>query len=439
MNQFKAFLAASLAVPDGAAGEVQGMNFGFYYVVGATETVVDPSITTLDAALNWLSVTANIELHDSYVIQLDADEVVQSRKTLALQDKNKAVTIRIRRYNAASSNSAIITLASGIPEGMLEVGQGLTLSLDSKITVSGTGSTALKDYTGFILVQGGTLNMLPNSKITGVTVPNEGGAVVVGSLTFTEDMLSTFNMAGEISGNYAGANERPGTAPASHGAVFVRANGKVTMSGGSITNNTRGVVIGGRDAEFTMSGGSITDNGKVDPQPPDPTKPRGLRGAGVCVGLNQMAGIFNWNGGSINGNGKNDAAGALDTPGGELYVSSSTGVLTLNKPSNMGLSGTVCLTNTNQSRYPALILGPNFTNNLGDDPITLDLASTRPEWIPSWVGKTVLKLGAGSTSSIAALKGRFVLGKFYESSGNKDFVPDTNISPHVINDNGVLQ
>jgi hypothetical protein len=423
MDLCKALLVA-LAVPDGASeGGVQGANFHFWYKDSAGNQVPVPnasSAVNLGSTLDWLSTNSGGS-YDSYVIQLDTPETLSGKRILSY---GKTVAIEIRGYSA-------ISISGGTSDGLFEVGSQVTLILGNNLTVNGA-SVALTNYAGLIVVNGGVLKMLSGSTITGVDLPSDGGAVIVGPMSSVPPVSSFEMQGGSIQGNIT-SGPNPWEAPGSHGAVLVRAKGQVTLSGGSITNNTRGVVIGGQQASLTVGNGfSIKNNGKE-------LVPKGLRGVGICVGVNQMAAAVELQGGPMGGNGTPSGTGGLP-PGGELYVSSNTGVLTLNSPSNMGLSGTVCLTNTNQSQYPALILGPNFTNNPGDQPITLDLASTLPEWIPSWKGKTVLKLGTGSTSSIAALKGRFVLRNFYYSSGNKDYEPveEPVLSDYHIDDNGVL-
>ena len=239
---------------------------------------------------------------------------------------------------------------------------------------------------------------------------------------------------GEISGNIASGTtvSNIGDSP----AVLLGRKGKFTMNGGLITNNTRGVVISGPEAEFTMEGGSITNNGTEDPAPPpDPPNPRGLRGGGVCVGVNLTGGTFKMNGGTISGNGVNPAAGALDTPGGGVYVAAKNGYPTFDGGITIALANHVCLTSASPGQYPFITLGPGFT--VSNPKITLDLAATRREWVLNWVGQKVLD---GNPSSIAALKDRFVLGNFYYSSGNKpfDLYQGDNLNRYIIDNNGVL-
>jgi hypothetical protein len=407
-------------------------NFGFYYVVGTTETVVDSSITTLDVALKWVVANADTDTHTSYAIQLDGNEVVEAWKTL--QCTNKAITLQIRRYQAATLGAVTITFTPSNPvpdrkpDGILVVGQGLSLILENKITVSGANCPTLKEYGGFILVQeGGTLRMRTGSKIIGVAVRHNSGAVTV-NLTDASIASFFFMEGGEISGNLTSGDTEinPGDSP----AVLLGRQGQFTMGGGSITNNTRGVAISGSDACFTMNGGTITNNGT--------TYEKRLRGAGVCVGVNLSGGSFVFNGGTISGNGV-PGVGTDLPPGGGVYVSAKNAYLTLAGAVTIDQgTNTVCLTSASSGQCPLITLGQGFTVN--NPLIKLDLAATRPEWVPSWEGKTVLKLGAGSTSSIAALKGRFVLGKFYYSSGNKDYELADNppLSSYHIDDNGVL-
>jgi hypothetical protein len=153
------------------------------------------------------------------------------------------------------------------------------------------------------------------------------------------------------------------------------------------------------------------------------------------------------NGGTISGNGLNPAEGALDTPGGGVYVAASNASLILNedmdsdpiKAVNINSDNTVCLTNANPGNFPRITLKSGFTT--GGTHITLDLAATRPEWVPNWVGPKVLQLDGGTTPIPLDLRERFDLGSFYYSSGNKDFEPSDVAPPlsnYEIDTNGVL-
>jgi hypothetical protein len=303
-------------------------------------------------------------------------------------------------------------------------------------------------YSGFIVVQGGTLRMLTGSTITKVAAASSSAAVTVGPLSAV-NVASLFELqGGKITGNITDAVNEPWRTPASHGAVLLRRNGQFIMSSASkITNNTRGVVIAGPDASFTMSGGSITGNGKILENGAVTDYAEGMRGAGVCVGQNLYKGTFTMTGGEISGNGLPGDATKDLPPGGGVYVTSRTSSLILkgavnikpddpDDPDNTG--NTVCLTSASSGECPVITLGPGFT--VSNPKITLDLASTRPEWVIKWVGKTVLKLGDGSTDTIANLKERFELRNFYYSSGNKNFelVTDPLLSNYMIDDQGKL-
>jgi hypothetical protein len=283
-------------------------------------------------------------------------------------------------------------------------------------------------YSGFIVVQGGTLRMLTGSTITKVAAASSSAAVTVGPLSAV-NVASLFELqGGKITGNITDIANSPWTAPASHGAVLLRRNGQFTMSGASeITNNTRGVVIAGPDASFAMSGGFITGNGKILENGAVTDYADGIRGAGVCVGQNLYKGTFTMTGGEISGNGI-AATAALPPPGGGVYVTSRTSSLILkgavnikpddpDDPDNTG--NTVCLTSASSGECPFITLGQGFTAS--NPKITLDLASTRPEWVIKWVGKKVLQLDGGTTPIPLDLRERFELRNFYYSSGNRDF------------------
>jgi hypothetical protein len=356
---------------------------------------------------------------------LDTSETLNGKKSLSYGAKT--VSVEIRGY-------AAVSIKGGSAEGLLEVGQGVSLTLGNNITVDGTGLT-LKNYTGLIEVNEGALKMVTGSKIMGLDAPMDCGAVIVGPLSTNK--VSTFEMqGGEIRDNISSSGS-PWEAPASNSAVLLRRNGQFTMSGGSITNNTRGVVIAGPDACFTMKEGSITGNGKIRQDGTVTDYASGMRGAGVCVGQNLYVGIFTMEGGEIRGNG-GPGQGTVLPPGGGVYVSSRNGTLILNGKVTIDQNNTVCLTSASPGLYPPITLKGEFT--VSNPMIALDLAATRPEWAPNWEGRTVLQPD-GSKDTIANLKDRFKLGEqFYYSSGNKSFRPveEPALSGYKIDTNGVL-
>ena len=405
---------------------MQGANFGFFYVVGSTETPITLTDQTLKGALDWIEGHATTAGYATYAIQLDTNETLSGKRVLSYA--GTAVEVRIRGYSA-------VTVTGGTADGLFEVGSGVTLVLGNHLTVSGAG-LALTDYAGFILVNGGVLEMHAGSTISGLDVYQDCGAVVVGAMSSIAPASAFKMLGGEISGNITsipGAEETP----SSHGAVLLRRNGQFTMSGGSITNNTRGVVIAGPQASFTMSGGSITGNGKIIENGAVTVPANGMRAAGVCVGQNLYVGTFTMTGGEISGNGGPGVGTALP-PGGGVYVSSKASSLILKGVVTINPNNTVCLTSASSGECPAITLGPGFT--VSNPKIALDLASTRPEWVIKWVDKTVLKLD-GSGDTIANLKLRFDLRNFYYSSGNKNFelYQDADLSgDYMIDDQGIL-
>jgi hypothetical protein len=355
---------------------------------------------------------------------LDTSETLNGKKSLSYGAKT--VSVEIRGY-------AAVSIKGGSTSGLLEVGQGVSLTLGNNITVDGTGLT-LKNYAGLIEVNEGALKMVTGSKIMGLDAPMDCGAVIVGPLS--TDKVSTFEMqGGEIRDNISSSG-KPWEAPASNGAVLLRRKGQFTMSGGSITNNTRGVVIAGPEAYCTMKGGSITENGKIRQNGTVTDYASGMRGAGVCVGENLNQGTFTMEGGEIRGNG-GPGQGSTLPPGGGVYVSSRNGTLILNGKVTIDQNNTVCLTSASSGQCPAITLKGGFT--VSNPMITLDLAATQPKWVSGWIGKTVLKRDDGS--SIANLKDRFKLGEqFYFSSGNNDFKPvgEPKLSGYKIDTDGTL-
>jgi hypothetical protein len=434
-----AFLLASDSGGSGTSGGDPEPEFKFYGIKEGQSPEEIAGVTTLNEALAWTRDNAAGADYDSYDIQLVATEEVTDRYVLTTGDKN--ITILIR---GASALANPVVINGKNPNGILQVGKGVSVELGEKFTLDGSQAGEIQSYAGLIAVAPeGKLKMLNGSKICGVTLSSDGAAVFVGALRSAgTGKIACFEMeeGALISGNFAKEPSDPTKypwpteyAPASYGAVMVNANGHFTMNGGRITNNTRGVVLGAQDAVFIMNGGSIDGNGV---QESGDKYPKGLRAAGVCIGTNLMAGKVEIQGGTISDNG-GPGVGTDLPPGGGVYLSSKTAVFILKGVATI-LNNTVCLTSASSGMGPFITLGPGFTDT--NPEITLDLASTRPEWIEKWENKPVLQPET-SGGDISDLTDRFELGKFYVSSGNKPFEsfnPPPDLDDYEINTDGVL-
>jgi len=202
-----------------------------------------------------------------YLIELNADDSIPPK--ILKYDGISNLTIMLRGVGA----NRIVSLT--YDGAMFTVEQGVTLVLDSNITLKG------RENNKSALIQikkGGMLVMNDGSVITGNTTKGNGGGVLVSG---------TFSMSGgSISGNTA----------KSHGGGVAVHGGNFNMSGGSISGNTAEHVGGGVlvNGNFSMSGGSISGNT--------------ARGSGGGVDVD---GTFNMGGGSISGNTTEGYGGGL--------------------------------------------------------------------------------------------------------------------------------
>jgi hypothetical protein len=190
---------------------------------------------SLDDKLVWLQVYA--ENGGSYTIELTGNESI-APQSLSYDGKSN-ITITLRGVGA---NRTISLSSNG---SLFRVGSGVTLVLDSNVTLQGNSSNT----DSLVRVNsGGTLIMNNVSTITGNTAPHGGGVYVDGG-TFTMN-------GGTISGN---------TAAVFGGGVNVL-GGTFTMNGGTISGNTAaasygaggGVYVGA--GTFTKTGGTINGN-----------------------------------------------------------------------------------------------------------------------------------------------------------------------------------
>jgi len=275
-----------------------GTNYaeGLLYTVNANISLyakwvnlpIDAVGTTLTDKLTWLE--ANTESNNTYIISLNYDEGI-GPKSLSYSGKTN-VTLRMR-------NTVMRTVSLSSNGIMFTVGSGVTLILDSNITLQGRSG----NNSHLVVVNsGGALIMNAGTKITGNSYSsfgnnNFGGGVYVYSGTFTMN-------GGEISGNTVSTTSSYSSAG---GGVYVLF-GTFTMNDGEISGNT--VSSSSTAAQYFCGGG------------------------GVYV----SSGTFTMNGGEISGN---TASGSSSIPvyGGGVFV--HQGIFTKNSGTIYGSNGDV--------------------------------------------------------------------------------------------------
>jgi len=256
-------------------------------------------IGTLTEKLQWLQ--TNAQSNDSHTIELTADESI-APYNLYFNGRNN-ITITLIGIGA----NRTISLASN--GSMFTVGGGVTLILDSNITLQG------HRYNDAPLMKvNGTFEMKTGVKITGNTVASSdsslyGSGVYIGSSYHNGEYVGgSFTMnGGEIIGNTSSVSNSSINNDGG-GGVYIDGIGTFTMNSGTISGNSAryggGVYVGGNSRSFgtfIMNGGKISGNTASYES-----------GGGVCV----SGGTFTMNGGEISGNTAND--------GGGVYVSSGT-------------------------------------------------------------------------------------------------------------------
>jgi hypothetical protein len=160
------------------------------------------------------------------------------------------LTLRLQ----GNGGNKTISLKAGEDGSLFTVNEGNTLVLANNITLRGKA----ENTAALVTVDGGKLEMNPNTSITGNT--NTHATIGGGGVYVTTS--GTFNMyGGTISGNTSGDD----TYATDGGGVLID-SGTFTMSGGaSISNNTAkgkggGVYYSNETGTFTLSNGTITNN-----------------------------------------------------------------------------------------------------------------------------------------------------------------------------------
>ena len=209
----------------------------------ATETYYLAGDLTLDDTLY---------IRGGYIsICLNGHSITQNRDKDVI---NVANDVYLSLYDCSEGNAGRITHAEG------KTGRGVKFFAETRNTfdmyggtITGNNATATDDNMGGgVLVTGsgnGSFN-LRGGVITGNSAANGGGVAVCSTQSNNKNTSRCFNMSGgTISDNQASDNG---------GGVYVENNGRVTVSGGEIKNNTatKGGGIGG-GTHGTTNGGSI--------------------------------------------------------------------------------------------------------------------------------------------------------------------------------------
>jgi len=227
--------------------------------------------STLADKLIWLQ--TNVQSDSSYFVGVNVNENL-APQILAYSGSNN-ITITLRGI----SSMRTITLSSN--GSMFTVGNGVTVVLDSNITLQGRSNN---DRPLVFLNTGGILKMNAGSTIT-----------------------SNVNAASSSQG----------------GGVFIHYGATFTMNDGIISKNTSdwggGVIVWGT---FTMNNGTISENTVSN------------SGGGMYVG-----GTFIMNGGTISGNTANTGGGIFigtSSVGYSKTFSQNGGTITMNTAQNYG-------------------------------------------------------------------------------------------------------
>ena len=195
--------------------------------------------STLTDKLSWLE--SNAASYNTYIITMDYDEGFGG-KSLSYSNRSN-ITLRIRntdmRTISLSSNGALFT-----------VGSGVTLILDSNITLQGRSNNV-----SLVRVSnGGTLIMNTGTRITGNTNVGAYTSVMGGGGVYVSGGIFIMN-GGEISGNIE-SSSFSSYSYSKGGGVYV-GSGTFTMNGGEISGNIVSNSYYGSDSIYYSYGGGV--------------------------------------------------------------------------------------------------------------------------------------------------------------------------------------
>ena len=314
-----------------------------------------------------------------------------------IQNQNKDVInvandVYLSLYDCSGVNAGQITHASGATGRGIKFSAGIGNTFDMYGgTITGNNATATDDNMGGgVLVTGsgnGSFN-LRGGVITGNSAANGGGVAVCSTQSNNKNTSRCFNMSGgTISDNQASDNG---------GGVYVENNGRVTVSGGEIKNNTatKGGGIGG-GTHGTTNGGSIdastcppiyitvSDRAKI-------TGNRAPVGGGIYAGDAAYGYCrFTMTGGEISGN--NSVYNKNYTyNGGGVYLG---GTMTVSGDAKI-------VNNTKDSESNNVFLPQDYTMTIGDGGLGSDasIGVTASKELADGDAVTIVSSGAASGS-----------------------------------------
>ena len=286
---------------------------------------------SLDAKLDWLE--ENAESGGRYEILLETDEDIYPR-ILSYSEKTN-IKIRLK----GTGGECVISLSS-FWGTLFTVEEGVTLILDDKLTLKGSGDMgSLEGNISPLLIVNSRASLIMNKGakiIDNINVGSSGGAVYVDGGSFTLN-------GGEISGNYnyslAGAGvyvasgvftmnggiisengktilDTHSGSESKHGGGVYLENGVYTLNGGEVSENIgSGVYV--EDGKFYMKGGKISGNSN--------TRNSSTTTSGYGGGVYVARGAFTMSGGEISGNnsgyggGVYISKGIFNKTGGTIY------------------------------------------------------------------------------------------------------------------------
>ncbi|MDR1324903.1 MAG: InlB B-repeat-containing protein, partial [Treponema sp.] len=360
---------------------------------------------SLEDALAMIS--ANPEDGDDYTIVLNNDELVAIAPT-ELSYGGKTVSITLE----GGAKERILSLSE--PGSLFTLGDGVTLSLGSNITLQGRSDNTASLVT---VDSGAELVINPGSKIRDNSSTTNGGGVSVGS-----GGEVTMN-GGEISGNKALNSSGRG------GGVYID-GGKFTLNEGAISGNSTpnsgtGASSGGggvfvtNSGTFEMTGGEVSKNSsRTD-------------GGGVFI----KYGTFKMSGGVISGNSAQY--------GGAMYLSGGT----ITKASGGVIYGSDAESTLRNTGNGSVAYGRR--NSTVEEGETLDSTKSGAEggWVDRWtvtfnadggvlVTQTVrvdtsTSLGASMPSD--PTRDGYAFGGWYtaQNGGGTQFTETTPVTKHV--------
>ena len=337
-----------------------------------------------------LTLDDTLYIRGGYIsICLNGHSITQNRDKDVI---NVANDVYLSLYDCSEGNAGRITHAEG------KTGRGVKFFAETRNTfdmyggtITGNNATATDDNMGGgVLVTGsgnGSFN-LRGGVITGNSAANGGGVAVCSTQSNNKNTSRCFNMSGgTISDNQASDNG---------GGVYVENNGRVTVSGGEIKNNTatKGGGIGG-GTHGTTNGGSIdastcppiyitvSDRAKI-------TGNRAPVGGGIYAGDAAYGYCrFTMTGGEISGN--NSVYNKNYTyNGGGVYLG---GTMTVSGDAKI-------VNNTKDSESNNVFLPQDYTMTIGDGGLGSDasIGVTASKELADGDAVTIVSSGAASGS-----------------------------------------